>query len=79
MGALPIIPTLLRQLKEMIDRGAFDRKVMILKGCLSLARVYHDQDNFKQSEFYSRLSSEYFEEILGVVNTPECTMERSSV
>ena len=53
--------------KEMIDRNVFERKVMIVQNCLSLARVYHDQENNKQSKFYSRLATEYFGEVLGLV------------
>jgi hypothetical protein len=51
----------------MIDRHAYERKVMILGNCLSLARVYHDQENGKQSEYYARLATEYFDLVLGLV------------
>ena len=51
----------------MIDRNAYERKVMIIQNCLSLARVYHDQENDKQSEYYTRLAVEYFDEVLGLV------------
>ena len=55
----------------MIDNNAYRRKVMILGNCLVLARAYHDQENDQQSEFYSRLASEYFGEILGLVEVPK--------
>jgi hypothetical protein len=50
----------------MIDRNVYQRRVNTLGCCLTLARVYRDQDNIKQSEYYVRLASEYFNEILDV-------------
>lgn len=50
----------------MIDRNVYQRRVNTLGTCLTLARVYRDQDNFKQSEYYVRLASEYFNELLDV-------------
>ena len=43
---------------------------MIVRNCLSLAVAYHDQENSKQSQYYTRLATEYFEEILGLVGKP---------
>ena len=50
----------------MIDRNVYERRVNTLGCCLTLARVYRDQGNLKQSEYYVRLAEEYFNELLDV-------------
>lgn len=60
-----------KAMTAMIDKNAYERKVMIIQNCLALARVYHDQEDVKQSEYYTRLASEYFGEVLGLVGCKE--------
>ena len=55
----------------MIDKNYFRRQVMILSHCLTLARAYYDQDNFKRASYYSNLADEYFREIQRMVERPE--------
>jgi hypothetical protein len=61
----------------MIDKDAYRRKVMILEHCLTLARAYHDQDDFRLAQYYSRLAREYLDEILGLVGSPESALAAS--
>ena len=61
-------------LVAMIDRHSYKRKVLIMEHCLILAKAYYDQDDFKQADRYSLLASEYFGEILGFVEKPECLL-----
>jgi hypothetical protein len=66
-GITPVPPLNSLGNEEMIDRNAYERKVMIIQNCLSLARVYHDQENSEQSKYYSGLATEYFSDVLGLV------------
>jgi hypothetical protein len=59
----------------MIDKFAFRRKVIVLEHCLTLARAYYEQDKYQKSEYYSRLASEYFGEIVGLFGKPEPSMD----
>ena len=60
----------------MIDVNAYRRKVMIVQHCLHLAYAYHDQENFKQADYYSRLATEYFDDVLGEVVIPESRLAK---
>jgi len=77
--ALPITPKICGNIKEMIDRNAFERRVQTLGCCLTLARVYRDQDNLKQSKHYLRMAAEYFEELEGVCSGSRYFLERPEV
>ena len=61
----------------MIDRNVYERRVNTLGCCLTLARVYRDQDNPKQSEYYVRLAEEYFTELLDVCTGKSAFVARS--
>lgn len=77
MGALPILPKKhCGNEKEMIDRNSFESRVQTLGCCLTLARVYRDQDNPKQSKYYLRMAAEYFEELEGVCDGSRKFVER---
>jgi hypothetical protein len=51
---------------DLADIQSYDRKVMILKNCLTLTRLYHAQGREKQGEFYADLANQYYSEILGL-------------
>ena len=63
----------------MIDRNAFERRVNTLGCCLTLARVYRDQQKHKQSEYYLRMAGEFFEELSDVCNGSRTFVERKEI
>jgi len=61
----------------MIDRDDYERKLNILGHCLTLARVYYDQDHIRQSDYYLRLATEYFEELTHLSGCKNRTVARN--
>ncbi len=51
-----------------IDYLAWDRKVMSMSCCLTLARAYHEQDQKKRVNYYSDLAEQYLRELLDELN-----------
>ena len=64
LGAPLQYPQILVAMIESIDPTVFDRKVMSMNCCLTMARVYHDQSNFRRVEYYADLAEQYLRELL---------------
>lgn len=64
LGAPLQYPQILVAMIESIDPTVFDRKVMSMNCCLTMARVYHDQSNFQRVEYYADLAEQYLRELL---------------
>jgi hypothetical protein len=47
-----------------IDYLAWDRKVMSMSCCLTLAKAYHEQDQAKRVFYYTDLAEQYLRELL---------------
>jgi hypothetical protein len=66
LGALPWFPQIKLAVMDLVDVQSYDRKVMILKNCLTLTRLYHEQGKAKRGEYYADLANQYYSEILGL-------------
>ena len=58
------LPKFTAAMIEKIDYQVFDRKVMSMNCCLTMARVYHDRKQTNRVEYYADLAEQHLRELL---------------